>query len=67
MGLTVAPSLPPLLFSLSRLDTPTIGQFGSLFRTVCLSFSPSFSANFVMHRSGVRRCEKGFSTSEGGE
>jgi hypothetical protein len=29
MGLTVAPDLPRLLFSLSRLDTPTTGQFGS--------------------------------------
>jgi hypothetical protein len=33
MGLTVAPDLPPLLFSLSLPDTPTTGQFGSLFRT----------------------------------
>jgi hypothetical protein len=36
MGLTVAPGLPPLLFSLSLPDTPTTGQFGSLFRTVFL-------------------------------
>jgi hypothetical protein len=36
MGLTVAPGLPPLLFSLSLPDTPTMGQFGSLFRTVFL-------------------------------
>jgi hypothetical protein len=36
MGLIVAPGLPPLLFSLSLLDTPTTGQFGSLFRTVFL-------------------------------
>jgi hypothetical protein len=67
MGLTVAPGLPPLLFFLSRPDTPTTGLFGSLFRMVCLSFSPSFSANFVMHGSAVRRCERGFSTGEGGE
>jgi hypothetical protein len=37
MGLTVAPGLPPLLFSLSMPDTTTMGQFGSLFRMV-LSF-----------------------------
>jgi hypothetical protein len=67
MGLTVAPGLPPLLFSLSMLDTTTTGQFGSLFRTVLSFFSLSFSANFFMNGSGVRRCERGFSTGEGGE
>jgi hypothetical protein len=30
-------------------------------------FSLSFSANFFMNGSGVRRCERGFSTGEGGE
>jgi hypothetical protein len=67
MGLTVAPSLPPLLFSLSMPDTTTTGQFGSLFHTVLSFFSLSFSANFFMNGSGVRRCERGFSTGEGGE
>jgi hypothetical protein len=38
MGFIVAPGLPPLLFSLSMPDAPTTGQFGSLFRMVCLSF-----------------------------
>jgi hypothetical protein len=36
MGLTVAPGLPSLLFSLSMPNTTTKGQFGSLFRTVFL-------------------------------
>jgi hypothetical protein len=36
MELTVAPGLPPLLFSLSMPDTTPIGQFGSLFHTVFL-------------------------------
>jgi hypothetical protein len=67
MGLTVAPSLPPLLFSLSIPDTTTTGQFGSLFRMVMSFFSLSFSANFFMNGRGVRRCEKGFSIGEGGE
>jgi hypothetical protein len=67
MGLTVAPDLLPLLFSLSMPDTTTMGQFESLFRTVLSFFSLSFSANFFMNGSGVRRCERGFSTSEGGE
>jgi hypothetical protein len=36
MGLTVAPGLLPLLFSLSMPDTTPTGQFGSLFRKVFL-------------------------------
>jgi hypothetical protein len=67
MGLTVAPGLPPLLVSLSMPDTTTMGQFGSLFRTVLSFFSLSFSANFFMNGSGVRRCERSFNTGEGGE
>jgi hypothetical protein len=67
MGLTVAPDLPPLLFFLSMPDTTTTGQFGSLFHMVLSFFSLSFSANFFMDGSGVRRCERGFSTGEGGE
>jgi hypothetical protein len=67
MGLTVAPGLPPLLFSLSMPDTTTTGQFGSLFCTVLSFFSLSFSTNFFMNGSGVRRYERGISTSEGGE
>jgi hypothetical protein len=67
MGLTVAPGLPPLLFSLSMPDTTTTGQFGSFFRTVLSFFSLSFSANFFMNGSGVHQCERGFSTGEGGE
>jgi hypothetical protein len=67
MGLIIAPGLPPLLFSLSMLDTTTTGQFGSLFHTVLSFFSLSFSANFFMNGSGARRCERGFSTSEGSE
>jgi hypothetical protein len=56
MGLTVAPGLLPLLFSLSMPDTTTTGQFGSLFDTVLSFFSLSFSANFFMDGSGVRQC-----------
>jgi hypothetical protein len=67
MGLTVAPGLPPLLFSLSMPDTTTTGQFGSLFHKVLPFFSLSFSANFFMNGSGIRQCERGFSTGEGGE
>jgi hypothetical protein len=67
MGLTAAPGLPPLLLSLSMPDTTTTGQFGSLFHMVLSFFSLSFSASFFMDGSGVRRCERGFSTSEGGE
>jgi hypothetical protein len=67
MGLTVVPGLPPLLLSLSMPDTTTTGQFGSLFRMVLSFFSLSFSANFFMDGNGVRRCERGFSTGEGGE
>jgi hypothetical protein len=67
MGLTVAPGLPPLLFSLSMPDTTTTGQFGSLFHSVLSFFLLSFSANLIMNKSGVRRCERGFSTGEGGE
>jgi hypothetical protein len=67
MGLTVAPNLSPLLFSLSMPDTTTTGQFGSLFHMVLSFFSLSFSTNFFMDGSGVRRCERGFSTGEGGE
>jgi hypothetical protein len=67
MGLTVAPDLPLLLFSLSMPDTTTTWQFGSLFRTVLSFFSLSFSANFFMNGSGVRRCERGFSIGEGGK
>jgi hypothetical protein len=67
MGLTVAPNLPPLLFSLSMPDTTTTGQFGSLFRLVLSFFSLSFSANFFMNGSGFHRCERGFSIGEGGE
>jgi hypothetical protein len=67
MGLTVAPGLPPLLFSLSMPDTKTTGQFGSLFCTVLFFFSLSFSANFFMNGSRIRRCERGFSIGEGGE
>jgi hypothetical protein len=44
MGLTVAPGLPPLLFSLSMPATTTTGQFGSLFHMVLFFFSLSFSA-----------------------
>jgi hypothetical protein len=64
MGLTAAPGLPPLLLSLSMPDTTTTGQFGSLFHMVLSFFSLSFSANFFMDGSGVRRCERGFSTSK---
>jgi hypothetical protein len=67
MGLTIAPSLLPLLFSLSVSATTTTGQFGSLFHMVLFFFSLSFSATFFMDGSGIRRCEKGFSTGEGGE
>jgi hypothetical protein len=67
MGLTVAPGLPPLLFSLSMPDTMTTGQFGSLFHMVLSFFSLSFSANFFMDGSGVRRYKRGFSIGEGGE
>jgi hypothetical protein len=67
MGLTVAPSLPPLLLSLSMPDTTTTGQFGSLFHMVLSFFSLLASANFFMDGSGVRRCERGFSIGEGGE
>jgi hypothetical protein len=67
MGLIVAPGLPPLLVSLSMPDTTTTGPFGSLFRMVLSFFSLSFSANFFMHGSGVRQCERGFNTGEGGE
>jgi hypothetical protein len=59
MGLTIAPGLPPLLFSLSMPATTTTGQFGSLFHTILFFFPLSFSANFFMDGSGVRRCEKG--------
>jgi hypothetical protein len=38
MGLTIAPGLPPLLFSLSMPATTTTGQFGSLFHMVLFSF-----------------------------
>jgi hypothetical protein len=34
MGLTIAPGLPSLLFSLSMPTTTTTGQFGSLFHIV---------------------------------
>jgi hypothetical protein len=67
MGLTVVPGLPPLLFSLSLPDTTTTGQFGSLFRKFLSFFSLSFSANFFMNGSGVRRCERGFSIGKEGE
>jgi hypothetical protein len=67
MGLTIAPGLPPLLFSLSMPATTTTGQFGSLFHTAFVFFSLSFSATFFMDGSGVRRCKRGFSTGEGGE
>jgi hypothetical protein len=67
MGLTVAPGLLPLLLSLIMPDTTTTGQFGSLFHMVLSFFSLSFSANFFMDGSGVRWCERGFSTGEGGE
>jgi hypothetical protein len=67
MGLTVAPGLPPLLLSLSMPDTTTTGQVGSLFHMVLSFFSLSSSANFFMDGSGVRRCERGFSTGEGGK
>jgi hypothetical protein len=67
MGLTIAPGLPPLLFSLSMPTTMTMGQFGSLFHMVLFFFSLSFSATFLMDGSGVRRYERGISTGEGGE
>jgi hypothetical protein len=67
MGLTIAPGLPPLLFSLSLPATTTTGQFGSLFHTVLFLFSLLFSATFFMDGSEVRRCERGFSIGEGGE
>jgi hypothetical protein len=67
MGLTVAPGLPPLLFSLSMPATTTTGQFGSLFHMVLFFFSLSFSATYSMDGSGVRRCERGFSIGKGGE
>jgi hypothetical protein len=67
MGFTVAPGLPPLLFSLNILDTTTTGQFGSLFRMVLSFFFLSLSANFFMNGSGVHWCERGFNTGEGGE
>jgi hypothetical protein len=67
MGLTAAPGLLPLLLSLSMPDTTTTGQFGSLFHMVLSFFSLSSSANFFMDGSGVCRCERGFSTGEGGE
>jgi hypothetical protein len=53
MGLTIAPGLPPLLFSLSLPATMTTGQFGSLFHTVFFFFSLSFSATFFMDVNGV--------------
>jgi hypothetical protein len=59
MGLTVAPGLPPLPFLLRMLNTTATGQFGSLSHMVLSFFSLSFSANFFMDGSGVRRCEKG--------
>jgi hypothetical protein len=59
MGLTVAPSLPPLLISLSMSDTMTTGPLGSLFRMVLSFFSLLFSTNFFMDESGICRCEKG--------
>jgi hypothetical protein len=67
MGLTIAPGLPLLLFFLSLPATATTGQFGSLFHTVFFFFSLSFSTTVFMDGSGVRRCERGFSTGEGGE
>jgi hypothetical protein len=67
MGLTIAPGLPRLLLSLSMLATTTTRQFGSLFHMVLFFFSLSFSATFFMGGSGVRRCERDFSTGEGGE
>jgi hypothetical protein len=67
MGLTVAPGLPPMLYSLSMPDTTTTGQFGSMFRTVLSFFSLSFSTNFFMNGGGVRWYERGFSTGKGGE
>jgi hypothetical protein len=67
MGLIVVPGLPPLLLSLSMPDTTTTGQFGSLIHMVLSFFSLSFSANFFLNGSGVRRCERDFSTGEGGE
>jgi hypothetical protein len=67
MGLTIAPGLPPLLCSLGMATTTTTGQFGSLFHMVLFLFSLSFSATFFMDGSRVRRCERGFSISEGGE
>jgi hypothetical protein len=67
MGFTVTPGLPPLLYSLSMHDTTTTGQFGSLFCSVLSFFLLSFSANIVMNGGGVRRCERGFNTGEGGE
>jgi hypothetical protein len=67
MGLTIASGLPPLLFSLGMPATTTTGQFGSLFYMVFFFFSLSFCATFFIEGSGVRRCERGFSTGEGGE
>jgi hypothetical protein len=67
MGLTIAPDLPPLLFSLSMPATMPTGQFGSLFHPVLFFFSLSFSATFFMNGRGVCRCERGFSTGEGGK
>jgi hypothetical protein len=67
MGLTIAPGLPPLLFSLSVPATTTTGQFGPLFHMVLFFFSLSFSATFFMDGSGICRCERGFNTGEGGE
>jgi hypothetical protein len=67
MGLSVAPGLPPLLFSLSMPDITTTGQLGSLFHMILFFFSLSFSATFFMDGSGVCQCERGFSTGEGGE
>jgi hypothetical protein len=67
MGLTVAPGLPSFLLSLSMPDTTTTGQFGSLFHMVLSFLSLSFSTTFFMDGSGVRQCERGFNTGEGGE
>jgi hypothetical protein len=47
--------------------TTTTGQFGSLFYMVLFFFSLSFSTTFFIDGSGVRRCERGFSTGKGGE
>ncbi len=60
MGLTFAPGLSPLILDLSM---PSIRPLG-MCPTVLQGFS---SLDFTGVPSGVRPCERDFSTGEGGE